>query len=340
MINTQNKYKTAYQDASSEFISEFSTAVNSYSTKAQDLINSTINGIADKYQSKYDELISKQDELVGKLKTAGDLFNVSGAGVMTISDIQEQTKQINEYTSSLAQIKEKVSSELFDQIASYDMKEGKAFIDRLLEMSASDLDAYNKAYTEKMKAAEKAGEKIYSQDIENVGKEYQNELNKALEDIPSQLETLGEQSMKGFVEGLTKNTDYLSKEVKTFVASMVDSFKKNLKIASPSKVMETIGDFTGAGFVEGLKDTISSVKSTASDMAKAAATPLESLQKDLDLSRAVVPAGTNGVAGGGGSTTINNYELVQNNTSPKSLSALETYQARRQQIAMLKAATT
>lgn len=340
LINTQNKYKTAYQDASSEFISEFSTAVNSYSTKAQDLINSTINGIADKYQSKYDELISKQDELVGKLKTAGDLFNVSGAGVMTIGDIQEQTKQINEYTSSLAQIKEKVSSELFDQIASYDMKEGKAFIDRLLEMSASDLDAYNKAYTEKMKAAEKAGEKIYSQDIENVGKEYQNELNKALEDIPSQLETLGEQSMKGFVEGLTKNTDYLSKEVKTFVASMVDSFKKNLKIASPSKVMETIGDFTGAGFVEGLKDTISSVKSTASDMAKAAATPLESLQKDLDLSRAVVPAGTNGVAGVGGSTTINNYEFVQNNTSPKSLSALETYQARRQQIAMLKAATT
>lgn len=340
LINTQNKYKTAYQDASSEFISEFSTAVNSYSSKAQDLINSTINGIADKYQSKYDELISKQDELVGKLKTAGDLFNVSGAGVMTISDIQEQTKQINEYTSSLAQIKEKVSSELFDQIASYDMKEGKAFIDRLLEMSASDLEAYNAAYTEKMKAAEKAGEKIYSQDIENVGEEYQNELNKALEDIPSQLEELGEQSMKGFVEGLTKNTDYMSKEVKTFVASMVDNFKKNLKIASPSKVMETIGDFTGAGFVEGIKNTISSVKSTASDMAKAAATPLESLQTDIDLSRSAVPTGTNGVAGVIGSTTINNYELVQNNTSPKSLSALETYQARRQQIAMLKAATS
>ena len=33
------------------------------------------------------------------------------------------------------------------------------------------------------------------------------------------------------------------------------------------------------------------------------------------------------------------YNLVQNNTSPKSLSALETYQARRKQIAMMKAAT-
>ena len=35
----------------------------------------------------------------------------------------------------------------------------------------------------------------------------------------------------------------------------------------------------------------------------------------------------------------NNYNLVQNNTSPKSLSALETYQARRQQIALVKAMT-
>ena len=41
----------------------------------------------------------------------------------------------------------------------------------------------------------------------------------------------------------------------------------------------------------------------------------------------------------GGRSTVNNntYNLVQNNTSPKALTALETYQARRQQVAMLKA---
>ena len=38
-------------------------------------------------------------------------------------------------------------------------------------------------------------------------------------------------------------------------------------------------------------------------------------------------------------SVINNYNLVQNNTSPKSLSALQTYQARRQQLAMVKAMT-
>jgi TP901 family phage tail tape measure protein len=340
LINTQNKYKEAYKNASNEFISEFSEAVNNYSSKAQELINSTMNGIADKYQANYDALISKQDELVSKLKSAGDLFEISGAGIMTISDIKEQTKQITDYTSALAQIKTKVSSELFDQIASYDMKEGKAFIDRLLQMSASDLDAYNKAYTEKMKAAEKAGETIYSQDIKKVGDEYQKELNKALADLPKQLEELGEQSMAGFVNGLTKNTDYMSKEVKTFINSMLETFKKNLKIKSPSRVMEVIGDYTGEGFILGLKDTINSVRDVASEMAKAAAVPLEDLQKDVNLSRAAVnTSGEGGAVGIGSSTVVNNYNLTQNNTSPKSLSALETYRARRQQIELVKALT-
>ena len=337
LIDTQNKYKTAYQDASSEFINEFSDAINEYSTKAQDLINSTINSIGDKYQTKYDELIQKQDTLVDKLKSAGDLFEISGAGIMTVNDIKEQTKQINDYTSKLQKIKEKVSSELFDQIASYDMKEGSAFMDRLLAMSASDLDAYNKAYTEKMQAAEKAGENIYSSDIKKVGEEYKNELNKALSGLPKQLEELGKQTMQGFVDGLTENTDYMSKEVKTFINSMVDNFKKELKIKSPSRVMMEIGDYTGEGFVNGLKDTVNSVKKVAQDMAQTVATPLDGIKTNIGSMKASV-GDSNGLVPQS-NTTINNYNLTQNNTSPKSLSALETYQARRQQVALVKAMT-
>lgn len=337
-IATQNKYKTAYQDASSEFLSEFSTAINDYSTKAQDLINSTLNSVGDKYQAKYDALISKQNELVDKLKSAEDLFTVSNAGILTVNDIKAQTKQITDYTTALQKIKGKVSSELFDQIASYDMAEGKAFIDQLLTMSAKDLEAYNKAYTEKMQAAEKAGETIYSQDIKKVGEEYDKELNKALKDLPNQLKDLGTQTMKGFVEGLTKDTDYMSKEVKLYIKSMLATFKKQLKISSPSKIMEQIGDYTGEGFVLGLKDTINTVKKTAEEMASAAATPLSDLQNDIDLSRSAINTEGNGAITNSHSV-VNNYNLVQNNTSPKSLSALETYRARRQQIALVKALT-
>lgn len=337
LITTQEKYKSAYQDASTEMISEFTEAVNNYSTKAQDLINSTLNGIGDKFQAKYDELMSKQDALTNKLKDAGELFEVSGAGIMTVNDITEQTKQIKEYAAKLQKIKGKVSADLFDQIASYDMKEGNAFMDRLLALSDADLKAYSDAYDEKMSTAEKLAENIYKKDIDKVAQDYQTELNKALADLPKQLEELGNQAMQGFVDGLTKNTDYMSKEVKTWVKSMVSTFKKQLQIKSPSRVMMEIGDYTGEGLIKGLKGTINNVKKVAQDMAQTVATPLDNMKTDIGSMKTAV-GDSNGLVPQT-TTVVNNYELNQNNYSPKSLSALATYQARRQQIAMLKAMT-
>lgn len=334
LIETQNKYKTAYQTASAEMISEFGDAVKEYSQKAQDLINTTIQGVADKYQAKYDELISKQDNLVNKLKSAGDLFEISGAGVMTVADVKEQTKAITDYTEKLKKIKASVSEELFDQITSYDMTEGSAFMDQLLNMSKKDLEAYNKAYTEKMKAAEKAGN-IYKSDFSQVEKDYKKELTDAFKNLPKELEAIGSDVMKGFVKGLTKNTDYMEDEVKIFVKGMVDEFKNLLQIKSPSKVMMQLGDYTGEGFVEGLRQTLASAKKTAEQMADTVSSPLSEIKSNIGNIKSVV-----GEADAGRLVTNTyNYNLVQNNTSPKSLSALETYQARRQQIAMVKALT-
>ena len=336
LIESEKKNKEAYQKASSEMISAYSQAMSEYQAKAEALINDTINGITDKYNERYDELINKQDSLIEKLKSAGDLFEISGAGIMTVNDLQEQTKAIKDYTAKLQQIKAKVSSDLFDEIVSFDMKEGSAFMDRLLAMSASDLEAYNKAYTEKMEAAQKAGESIYKSDFDKIAKDYNTEINKAFNNLPKQLEELGDQAMKGFLSGLTENTNYMSKEIKTYINAMVDTFKKELQIKSPSRVMMEIGDFTGIGLVDGLKGTINSVKKVANEMAQSVATPLDSMKTNLGDMKASV-----GNSQGLSQTTnvVNNYNLVQNNTSPKSLSALETYQARRQQIAMVKAMT-
>lgn len=337
LIDTEKANKEAYQKASSEMLSEYSSAMNEYQSKAEALINDTINGITDKYNQRYDELINKQDSLIDKLKSAGDLFEVSGAGIMTVNDLQEQTKAIKDYTAKLQKIKASVSSELFDQIASYDMKEGSAFMDRLLAMSASDLEAYNKAYTEKMEAAQQAGESIYKSDFDKIASDYQKEINKAFKDLPKQLEELGTQIMTGFVNGLTENTDYMSNDIKTYIKAMVDTFKKELKIKSPSRVMMELGEFTGEGYIDGFRNTVNEVKRLANEMAQSVATSLESVKTDFNYLKSAV--GGSEELSQFGKTTINNYNLTQNNTSPKSLSALETYQARRQQIAMAKAMT-
>ena len=331
--------KEAYQSASSEMINQFSNTMSAYSTKAQTLINDTINGISDKYQGKYDELINKQDALISKLKSAGDLFDISGAGIMTVNDIKTQTKQIKDYTAKLQKIKNKVSSDLFDQIASYDMKEGGAFLDRLLALSDADLKAYSKAYDEKMNVAQKLSKNVYSKDFKKVASDYEKEMDSAFRSLPKQLEVLGDQSMKGFISGLTKNTDYMTDEIKTYIKAMVDVFKAELKIHSPSRVMEMIGDYTGEGFVEGLKNTVNNVKKAANNIVDAAARPLEGVTSDLGAVKASIGNTGTRAVNNTTSTVVNNYNMTQNNTSPKSLSALDTFQARRAQLALLKAMT-
>lgn len=338
LIDTQKKYKDAYDTASEQMISELSEALASYQDQAQRLIDDTINGITDRYDQRYNDLLNKQDSLIDKLKNAADLFTVSNAGVMIIGDIQEQTRQIRDYTSKLKQIKDQVSADLFDQITEYDMREGTAFLDRLLAMSAEDLNAYNTAFTEKMEAAQQAADEIYKSDFEQISKDYEAEINTAFKDIPKQLQELGAEALKGFVTGLTSDTDYMSKEIKTFINGMVDQFRTQLQIRSPSRVMFSLGEFTGEGFSEGFGSVLTQVKNIASQIIDAAKQPLTGIETDLSGIAGSITQGSNAIAAQNTSSrVVNNYNLVQNNNSPKPLSALETYQARRRQIALVKA---
>jgi TP901 family phage tail tape measure protein len=328
-IEEQKNMKESYQEASSAMIKEFTQAMQEYQTAAQKLIDDTMNKIADDYQSQYDALISKQDNLISKLKSAGDLFNVSGANVMTINDIKAQTESIKQYASKLQKIKEKVSGDLFDQIASYDMDQGEAFIDKLLSMTDEELKAYSDAYDEKMKVSEELGKGIYKSDFDKIAANYKTAMEKAFKDLPKQLEDLGWQSMKGFLQGLTGNTDYMTESVKTFIAGMVDTFKKQLGIHSPSKVTMNLGELCGEGFADGLRDMVKTVQKAAKDVTNA-------VKDNLDLS-ADVSAAKNLISNASGSSGLNrstgafvgdktqNIIFNQYNNSPKALDRLTIY---------------
>lgn len=327
-IEEQQAMKEAYQQASSSMMSEFTSAMNEYATAAQQLIDDTMNGISSTYQSQYDALVNKQDNLIQKLQSAGDLFNVSSANVMTINDIQAQTAAIKQYASKLQEIKSKVSSDLFDQIAQYDMQQGEAFIDRLLAMSDAELKAYSDAYDEKLNVSEQLAESIYQSDFDKVADEYEKAMQEAFKNLPSQLETLGYQTMQGFLSGLTTNTDYMSSAIKTFVSGMVDQFKSQLGIHSPSKVAMSLGAFTGEGFADGLLEMVKTVKKAAQEIADTVSSSLD-WNGDMTSARSIVSSaqgnsGLNRNAGSfAGNTQIINFN--QTNNSPKALDRLTLY---------------
>ncbi len=318
--------KDTFEEASQEMLSELQDAMTEYANKAQELIDNTMNSISSDYSAQYDALINKQDSLIDKLKSAGDLFSISNANVMTLNDIKEQTAAIKEYASKLATIKKKVSSELFDEIASYDMEEGSAFIDRLLSMDDKELKAYSDAFVEKMNVSEALGESIYSSDMSQLSKDYASAIKDAFADLPSALEELGEQTIKGFVSGLTSNTSYMEKAIKTYIKGMIAEFKSDLGIHSPSKVMAEIGEYTGQGFTNGLLSMISTVKKAAEEL-------VDTVSSELNFSEGISLAKLNASqsTAAGTSSTSNvansNQTIVfnQTNNSPKALDSLQIY---------------
>lgn len=328
-IKEQEDMKEAYQQASSSMISEFTKAMQEYQSAAQKLIDDTMNAITDKYNKRYDALLSKQDNLIDKLKSAGDLFSLSGANVMTINDINAQTAAIKQYAAKLSKIKERVSSDLFDEIASYDMKEGEAFIDRLLAMSSKELQAYSDAYDEKMSVSESLSKSIYKKDFDKVASDYEKAVQDAFKDLPGELEKLGMQTMQGFLSGLTTNTEYMESAVRTFVSGIIDQFKSQLGIASPSKVTMKLGELVGEGFADGILDMVKTVKDAAKEITDVVTDSL-SIDQSLSGAKSAIytatgAAGLNRNAGSfmGDRTQIINFNQVNN--SPKALDRLTLY---------------
>ena len=117
---------------------------------------------------------------------------------------------------------------------------------------------------------------------------------------------------------------------------MVKTFKNKLQIHSPSRLTFGLGALTGEGFDDGLLSMVRRIQNTVKQITGDIASPISGLGADIPGIRQSVN-GYPVAAGARTSNVVNNYNLVQNNTSPKALSALETYQARRQQIAMVRA---
>ena len=135
--------------------------------------------------------------------------------------------------------------------------------------------------------------------------------------------------MQGFLSGLTTNTEYMESAVRTFVSGIIDQFKSQLGIASPSKVTMKLGELVGEGFADGILDMVNTVKDAAKEITDAVTDNL-SLDQNLSTAKSAIysatgAAGINRNAGSfmGDRTQIINFNQVNN--SPKAIDRLTLY---------------
>ena len=172
------------------------------------------------------------------------------------------------------QIKGLVSEELFNQIATYDMEQGKAFVDQLLSMTEEELKAYDAAYVEKLNVSKELAENLYKSDFDKLSKDYSNAITNALSGLSGELEALGKECMAGFIDGLSADTSYMTNAIKQIANDIIAQFKKELKISSPSKVFASIGGFSAAGYGEGFIRQMKDLKSNL-----VASVPMQSIAR-------------------------------------------------------------
>ena len=172
----------------------------------------------------------------------------------------------------------------------------------------------------------------------NLGYDSLEEFNKAMgiESPSKKTEKSGEYFAQGFINGMDNKSSTVYQKAVELAKKAIQGLKDGQKEGSPSKITIQSGKYFGEGYELGIEYMIKKVARAARKLVDGAADPL-SFGNISGIRNVTAPIRSGAIAGG--SSTINNttYNLVQNNTSPKALTALETYQARRQQVAMVKA---
>lgn len=170
----------------------------------------------------------------------------------------------------------------------------------------------------------------------------------------------GEYFAQGFINGMSNKESAIYQKAKQLAQKAVQGLKDGQKEGSPSKITTQSGVFFTEGFMKGIgsmsgdlietikdmvsvaietignSDMMADIRKAGKKMMKEASVPLQ-FGNINEVRSSVAKPQPSATVQNNNSTVNNHYNLVQNNTSPKALTALETYQARRQQIAMIKA---
>lgn len=194
------------------------------------------------------------------------------------------------------------------------------------------------------------------QAAKNLGYGSLEEFNEAMgiESPSKKTYSSGEYFAQGFINGMGSKESAIYNKAVELAKKAIQGLKDGQKEGSPSKITTKSGEYFTQGFINGIgsgsKDLIKTVKGLVRDaIGELGGTELiqtvkTSANQIIGSGGSLAYSNTSGIRqaaaqqgmDGSGNVT-NNYNLVQNNTSPKALTALETYQARRQQVAMIKA---
>ena len=267
-LKEQNKQiKELYSKFGKDVISEFGKAMESATNGVTTKLTKNIENLTKKMQSEIDAVENAIDSMRNKLTDYGELYTTytdkdTGAEIVHLSDIKKQTEALNKYYSNLTKLKGKVSEELLTEITNMSVEDATKFSNTLLALDKSELQAYDKAYKEKLAVADKISKQFYASKLNDIKVNYTDKIKAEFNNAKKEIKKIGEQTMQGFIDGM--NSKNYTGAVKTMADNIIKQMKKSLGIHSPSKVFMELGDYSaqgyGQGFTKEMKTVIADMK--------------------------------------------------------------------------------
>lgn len=314
------KTKEAFAKLGESIIKSFSDSYEKAADKAVAKVQNKIESLTKTMQDKYDAVKDLQEDLENRL-SSGELYKDEEDGSISLTNFGSDTEKIKKLGSNLQILKKKLSSELMGQIAAMDTEEGLKLTNKLLAISDAELQQYNTAYTQKLKASSQVASKYYADQIKALQAKYNSKVKKVMKDLDKQLEKIGKNAMEGFIKGFNSKDNELTKAVKGIASSLVKKMKKELGINSPSRVMrDMVGKFIPAGIAEGIKKNTDQVQKAMSHLQESIVIPMKTAASGIKLTETTPVLSEIS----GGKRITNNY-FYQTNNSPKALSRWDVY---------------
>ena len=155
----------------------------------------------------------------------------------------------------------------------------------------SMLDEIQNAITSKNDSIKTSGETLAKQfksgmesGYNGLSNKFTTEIDSALTDIKAKyddFESAGSYLAEGFEAGIKNKIDNVTIQATAMAMAALTAIKLILRINSPSKETYKLGNFTGMGFVNALKDSTSKVYDAGSDVGDSAMTGLKSTLSKL-----------------------------------------------------------
>ena len=206
------------------------------------LAKNFINGIS----SGLEKIKSVTDKLKSNLSSV-DLFSDG-----KITDLGAIKDQVINYGKNLSKLKSKLPSNLYEEILGMGREEGLEYTNQLLEMDKGSLNEYVNNWKAIQKQSSAISKRYYDAEVKALKDNYTNQLKKQFGTVKHTMGGLGKNAMKGLYDGMKSELKKLSGTSKKISNSVVSSFKKSLKIKSPSRVMYELGNYTTQGFINGI----------------------------------------------------------------------------------------